>query len=204
MNQIEIGSARRGLAAYLVLVTALSAVGEGLVIATGRMDQIQWVMLMPALASVIVRLARQEGFGDVSFRWTGRRTLIGIVAGITFPIAVGVLAYGLAWMFGLADLDIPERLPGGAPIGRFMYVLLLNGGVLGLYGLIGAAGEEIGWRGYMLLRLIGGRVPYAIRFSDIELGWRMPDLAARDSAPAFRYTCWPSRSTMPATRRACT
>src|SRR5215472_12643311 len=133
MNQIEIGSARRGLVAYLVLVTALSAIGEGAIVATGRMDQIQWVMLMPALASVIVRLARHEGFGDVSFRWTGRRTLIGIAAGIAFPIVVGVLAYGLAWMLGLVELDIPERLSGGSPIGRFAYVLLLNGGVLGLY-----------------------------------------------------------------------
>ena len=92
---------------------------------------------------MIVRLARREGFGDVSFRWTGRRTLIGIVAGIAFPVAIGTIAYGLAWMLGLADLDIPDRLPGGAPAFRFLYVLVLNGGVLGLYGLIGAAVRRI-------------------------------------------------------------
>jgi membrane protease YdiL (CAAX protease family) len=175
MHNSEIKSARRGLVAYLVLVAALSAVGEGLVIATGRMDQIQWVMLMPALASVIVRLVRHEGFGDVSFRWTGRRTVIGIVFGITFPIAVGTVAYGLAWMLGLADLDIPDRLPGVTPLGRFAYILFLNGGVLGLYGLVGAAGEEIGWRGYMLLRLIGGQVPFPILLSGLIWGaWHLP------------------------------
>jgi uncharacterized protein len=175
MRNTQIDNARRGLVAYLVLVTVVSAISEGAIVVTGRMDQILWVMLVPALASVIARFARREGFGDVSFRWTGRRTLIGIVGGIAFPIAVGTIAYGLAWMLGLAILDIPDRLPGGAPALRFLYVLVLNGGVLGLYGLIGAAGEEIGWRGYMLLRLIEGRVPYGIVLSGLIWGaWHLP------------------------------
>jgi membrane protease YdiL (CAAX protease family) len=163
------------LTTYLVLVTVLTAIGDGVIVATGRMDQIVWVMLVPALASVIVRLVRHEGFDDVSFRWTGRRTLIGIGAGIGFPIAVGTLAYGLAWMLGLADLTIPDRLPGVPPLGRFIYILVLNGGVLGLYFLIGAAGEEIGWRGYMLPRLIEGKVPHAVLLSGLIWGaWHLP------------------------------
>ena len=175
MDNTRINNARRGLVAFLVLVALLSALGEGAIVVSGRMDQILWVMLVPALASVIVRLARREGFADVSFRWTGRRTLIGILAGIAFPIAVGTIAYGLAWMIGLAHLDVPDRPPGIPPALQFLYLLVLNGGVLGLYGLIGAAGEEIGWRGYMLLRLIDGRVPYAIVLSGLIWGaWHLP------------------------------
>jgi membrane protease YdiL (CAAX protease family) len=175
MHNTRVDRARHGLVAYLLLVAVVSAIGEGAIVISGRMDQILWVMLLPALASVIVRFARREGFGVVSFRWTGRRTLIGIAAGVAFPIAIGTIAYGLAWMLGLAELDIPDRLPGSVPILRFLYVLVLNGGVLGLYGLIGAAGEEIGWRGYMLLRLVDGKVPYAIVLSGLIWGaWHLP------------------------------
>src|SRR5947207_6694868 len=55
-------------------------------------------MWMPALASILVRLARREGFADVSFRFGGRRTWVALL----LPYAVGLVAYGVAWATGLA------------------------------------------------------------------------------------------------------
>lgn len=41
--------------------------------------------------------------------------------------------------------------------------------------LIGGVGEEIGWRGYMLTRLIDARVPYPVLVSGLIWGvWHLP------------------------------
>jgi uncharacterized protein len=172
-------SARHGLLAYLIVVAALSAVVEGALLLTGQTVLIQVLMLMPALASVVVRVLRREGFGDVSFRWGGRRTWIAIALGLLFPIVVGAIAYGSAWMLGLADLSISESLTGGSPLGRLAYLLLLNGGLNTLAFLVFSAGEEIGWRGYMLVRLVDGHIPFPELVSGVIWGlWHVPMILA--------------------------
>jgi membrane protease YdiL (CAAX protease family) len=168
-------NARRGLAAYLLIVFSLSAIGEGAAIWTGQYWLVYIVMLLPAVSSAIVRIARHEGFADVSFRWGGRRTWLVIGASVAMPLAVGGVAYGLAWSLGLAELHIPRSLPGGSDLFRFGYILAVSGGLNGLVGLVLTTGEEVGWRGYMLLRLIDGRVPYPIVTSGLIWGvWHTP------------------------------
>jgi membrane protease YdiL (CAAX protease family) len=53
---------------------------------------------------------------------------------------------------------------------------LLDALVLGtIVTLVFSAGEEIGWRGYMLTRLIDGRIPYPILASGLIWGiWHTP------------------------------
>jgi membrane protease YdiL (CAAX protease family) len=171
--------ARRGLAAYLLLVVTLSAIGEGAAILTGQYWLVYVVMLMPAVSSAIVRIARHEGFADVSFRWGGRRTWLVIGASIAMPLVVGGVAYGLAWSLGLAELQIPTSLPGGSDLLRFVYILVVYGGLNWLFGLVLTTGEEVGWRGYMLLRLIDGRVPFPILTSGLIWGlWHTPLIMA--------------------------
>ena len=61
--------ARRGLAIYYAIVVALSAAVQAVVISRPDMDGlIAGLMLVPAVASVVARLALKEGFSDVSFR----------------------------------------------------------------------------------------------------------------------------------------
>jgi membrane protease YdiL (CAAX protease family) len=168
-------NARRGLAAYLLIVFSLSAIGEGAAIWTGQYWLVYIVMLLPALSSAIVRIARHEGFGDVSFRWGGRRTWLVIGAGIAMPLFVGGVAYGLAWSIGLAELQVPQSLPGGSDLFRFGYILAFSGGLNFLFGLVLTTGEEVGWRGYMLLRLIDGRIAFPIVTSGLIWGaWHTP------------------------------
>jgi membrane protease YdiL (CAAX protease family) len=100
------------------------------------------------VASVAARLALREGFSDVSFRFGGVRGLGAIGIALAFPVAVGIVAYGAAWATGLAGLD---ALPSAGMVVPFAVGMGI--------GLVLAAGEEIGWRGYMLTRLIDSGVP---------------------------------------------
>jgi uncharacterized protein len=109
-------------------------------------------MLVPALASVVARLALREGFSDVSFRLGGRRGWRAILLALVFPVVVGLVAYGTVWVTGLAGFDPSFASPG-------LVVSFFVGMVL---GLVLASGEEIGWRGYMLTRLIDAGVPRPI------------------------------------------
>src|SRR3954468_21285346 len=106
-----VASARRGVLAYLLLVTLLSGAVQAVVIGNGRLDLVLVLMWMPALASILVRLARREGFADVSFRFGGRRTGVALLLVVVLPYPVGLVAYGLAWATGLATFAPPETVP---------------------------------------------------------------------------------------------
>ena len=168
-------SAQRGLITYLVVVMVLSAVLEGVMIAS-RLDVLVIVLMwIPGLTAIGVRLVRHEGFGDVSFRFGGRRTWWAILAAILLPVVVGLVAYGLAWTLGLATFAPPEDAPGGSAVGRFGMLFLVNAAAQWIPGAVLAAGEEIGWRGYMLPRMIQARIPHAVLLSGIIWGlWHTP------------------------------
>jgi membrane protease YdiL (CAAX protease family) len=101
------------------------------------------LMWSAAVASIVCRLVLREGFRDVSFRFGGARTLGFVAAGVAFPFVIGFVAYGVGWATGLADYVAP---PGGFVAG------LLLAATLGTVLSCVWAGEEIGWRGYLLTR----------------------------------------------------
>jgi len=158
-------NARRGLAIYFAIVVVLSAAIEGFIILNPSMDGlIAVLMLVPTIASVVARLSLREGFSDVSFRFGGRRGLGAIGLALVFPVAVGLVAYGIAWTTGLAGF---ETRPSVGMIVPFTVGLMI--------GLILAAGEEIGWRGYMLTRLIDAGVPRPVLASGLIWAfWHVP------------------------------
>ncbi len=158
-------TARRGLAIYFAIVLTLSVVIEGFLIANPtRVGAIALLMLVPTVASVVARLALREGFADVSFRLGGRRGLGAIGIALVFPVAVGIIAYGIAWTMGLAGLDSP-----------FSAGMVLPFAIGSIIGLVLAAGEEIGWRGYMLTRLIDAGVPRPVFASGLIWAlWHVP------------------------------
>src|SRR5262249_12633865 len=47
----------------------------------------------------------REGFADVSFRLGGRQGAKAIVVAVLFPIAIGLISYGIAWTAGLAHFS---------------------------------------------------------------------------------------------------
>ena len=161
------GRARRGLVLYCVLVVVFDAVFVAVVVGTGDARWILALMWSVAVASVVCRLVLREGFRDVSFRLGGVRTVGFVAAAVAFPVAIGLVAYGVGWATGLADYVAP---PGG-----FLAGLLLAATVSTVLSCVSAAGEEIGWRGYMLTRLIEGGIPCPVLVSGVIWGlWHVP------------------------------
>lgn len=167
-------AARRGLAIYFAIVVALSAPIQAITIWAdldgGANGALQWVALMaalmsvPTIASVVARLDLREGFADVSFRLGGRRGRVAILLALVFPAALGVVVYGPAWATGLVGFAL---LSPTNVVAAVIILLALNG--------VLAAGEEIGWRGYMLGRLIAAGVPRPILVSGLIWGaWHLP------------------------------
>jgi membrane protease YdiL (CAAX protease family) len=177
--------ARRGLAIYLGVVIVLTALFDVLVIAFSP----SWIMarmFAPAAASVVARLVLREGFADVSFRFGGRQTLKAILLAVVFPIVIGLVAYGVAWATGLARFDpqplglVPSFVGDTAsPITLFVVILAWAVTIGTIIGALSAAGEEIGWRGYMLTRLIDAGVPRPVLASGLIWGlWHVPLILA--------------------------
>jgi uncharacterized protein len=173
--------ARRGLVIYFGILVPLSAVFEALMIA-GSLAWFWALMWTPAAASVVARLVLREGFADVSFRLGGRRGWKAIGLALIFPIVVGLIAYGSAWMSGLVHFS-PELIglaapyvgDSASPIVAFVINLVVAATIVTIYSVRTAAGEEIGWRGYMLTRLIDAGVPKPILVSGLIWGlWHVP------------------------------
>lgn len=173
--------ARRGLIIYFAVLVPLSAVFEALMI-SGSLSWVLALMWTPAAASVVARLALQEGFGDVSFRVGGRRGWKAIGLALVFPIIIGLVAYGIAWATGLVQFN-PKviKLAAGyvgetaSPIAASMINIVVAATIVTIYSVRTAAGEEIGWRGYMLTRLIDAGLPKPILVSGLIWGlWHVP------------------------------
>jgi CAAX protease family protein len=173
--------ARRGLTIYFAVLVPLSVVFETLMI-TGSSSWVWALMWTPAAASVVARLALREGFGDVSFRLGGGRGSKAIGLALIFPIVPGLIAYGIAWTTGLVQfsprpiwLAAPYIAKTTSPGVVFMINLAVAATVVTVYSARTAAGEEIGWRGYMLTRLVDAGLPKPILMSGLIWGlWHVP------------------------------
>lgn len=160
--------ARHGLGIYFAVVFLLSAALEGFIISNPEFDGlIAGLMLVPALASVVARLMLREGFADVSFRFGGRRGWSATGLALALPVVVGIIAYGVAWTTGLASFQPP-------PVGDLAAALTSFAVGVGV-SLVVVSGEEVGWRGYMLTRLIDAGVPRPVLTSGLIWAfWHVP------------------------------
>lgn len=154
--------AKTGLAVFFIILIVLSIPAYWLRI-NGMMPMA--IIFTPAIASIITRLIRKEGFKDVSFRFLGQNNGKSYLTAFVFPMAFVLIAYGFAWISGLTDFDfstlrsnIQIPLPQNDVVG-FMLWAVLSWTVVAFLNLLFVAGEEIGWRGYMLTRLIDSGIP---------------------------------------------
>ena len=185
--------ARQGLAIYFVVLIITSGIVEWLIVKNGdpmshHPNLVLVLMWMPALSSAVARLALREGIRDVSFRFGGKAGLRSIGLAVLMPLIVGTVAYGIAWATGLvgfsaitpspAELAMSPaaaRLAALEPISRFLASVALGATVFTVYGCLWTAGEEIGWRGYMLTRLIAAGVPQPLFVSGLIWAvWHFP------------------------------
>jgi len=173
--------ARRGLAIYFAVLVPSTVFFEALII-SGRPSMVWALMWTPTAASAVARLLLREGFGDVSFRLGGTRGAKAIGMAVIFPVALGLIAYGAAWASGLVQfrpepirLITPYMSRAASPVLVFVANLAVAVSIITLFSARTAAGEEIGWRGYMLTRLIEAGVPKPILASGLIWGlWHVP------------------------------
>jgi membrane protease YdiL (CAAX protease family) len=144
-------------------------------------------MWIPGTVSIAFRMAFDEGFHDMGLRaGKVRYWMIAIFA----PLGLASITYLLAWLFGQANISrylkqqsmfgpMPFRLvwfdadaSAFSLLAQRLAMVLTIGVVLGfLTGL----GEEIGWRGYLLPRLIKAKVRFPILIGGIVWAtWHMP------------------------------
>jgi membrane protease YdiL (CAAX protease family) len=189
--------ARKGLLVFFAIVALGSGVFQGLILRSGKpIGTDPWLvyglMWTPGLASIVARLVFREGFRDVSFR-IGRAGWKAIGLAWLLPLAIGFAAYGAAWVTGLARFEIPALAQLGlstlAPPVRFAVLLGLSLTLVSFLSLFSAAGEEIGWRGYLLPRLIEAEVPRPLLLSGLVWAvWHLPLILSG------QYAAGPSRA----------
>ena len=116
------------------------------------------LMCSPGAAGLVTALVLKVPLRTFGWRWPKWKW---IFASYFIPIAYSLLAYGFIWMTGLGSPHYVQRArPGqGAAWEHHLWIQLLEDipfgvlplvtGLLGL-GTLGALGEEIGWRGFLV------------------------------------------------------
>src|SRR5262249_49578708 len=124
------------------------------------------LMYMPAVASIVARLALREGFGDVSFRSGGAAGQRAMLLAWLYPLVVGLLGSGAAWATAFAQFQSPlpprSHLYVDSPAANFLSSLLFMSTLGTAVSCVSGFGEELGWRGYMLTRVIAAGIPKPI------------------------------------------
>ncbi|MGL5809648.1 MAG: CPBP family intramembrane glutamic endopeptidase [Nocardioides sp.] len=176
--------ARRGAIAYLLTLGALSAITMTLYGVTGNQAFGAIALVSPAIACIGCRLALREGFADVSWRLGGRRTWRAFGIALVAPVVIAGLTYGLAWSTGLAEFDPlgAENPFGGAPVtiggssaASFLAQVAVALTVTTVALSLVAIGEELGWRGYLLPRLVQARVRRPVLIHGVIWAlWHLP------------------------------
>jgi uncharacterized protein len=180
----EAAQARRGLLVFGLLLLPLSLFGYWFFHVTRDSAPLNLstvpIMWAPAVSALLARLLLHEAVVDSSFRLHGRRGLRAIALTLTLPLLVGTLAYGAAAQSGLVELT-PPTFPGlSAETSELARVAVIVGlaATLGTLVLVPtAAGEEIGWRGYVVPRLVQAGAPRPVLVSGLLWGiWHLVPL----------------------------
>jgi membrane protease YdiL (CAAX protease family) len=126
------------------------------------------VMLTPLLSVLVMKLFvtregfSREGWADLGFNRAGFKV---------WPIAIGLpflvllVAYGAVWAAGIAHVAIPADLT------QPLIIAVMNT----IVGLLLCVGEEAGWRGFLLPRLLPlGRRPALLLSGLMQAVWHLP------------------------------
>ena len=145
------------------------------------------LMWIPGLASILFRLLFREGFADVGWRMGKVRFWAWAYIG---PLSLASLSVLVALLLGrvtvtphLSEQTMLEAVffklswlmrdaqVGGLLLQRFLAVALIGIGP----GFFCAFGEELGWRGYLLPRLMQAGWPSPLLLSGVVWGiWHLP------------------------------
>ena len=98
----------------------------------------------PALAAVVTRLLFQHNLRGFA---TGMGKPVWLAIAILLPVTVGFLMFGSAWLSGIAPFNTGKA----ATVIPAVFVPVFLYGIA--FNLFAAAGEEFGWRGFLVPEL---------------------------------------------------
>jgi membrane protease YdiL (CAAX protease family) len=144
------------------------------------------LMWIPGTVALVLRLIFREGFADAGFRagagrfWLCAFAVPFLMASATYLAASALQLVSITphlkeqSMFGPVPLRLvwwaPELGTAGLLAQRFLVTATLGVAV----GFAYALGEEIGWRGYLLPKLVEGRARFPILICGVVWGvWHM-------------------------------
>lgn len=145
---------------------------EAFIIASGGAGRfgVPWLvalMCIPGAIAILARLVFNAGFSDAGFRPGAYRYYAYAVA---IPLLLSLLLGLIASALDIRHFSLVVR---GAWAGTAVTALFVLGA-----GLVGAVGEEIGWRGFLLPKLVSGgsRHPYLVT-GLVWAAWHLPLIA---------------------------
>ncbi len=153
----------------------------------GIPDQVRGTAAMygPALSCILVRLLRREGFADAGLRLVARdkrRVWRWYLAAYLVPLLVLTAGLSASLVFGWQHWILPEtaRQLHFSPTVLASIVATLPVIIVGLV-MISTFGEELGWRGYLLPRLLPlGETKAALIIGIIWGLWHIPTILLDD------------------------
>lgn len=167
--------ARRGLLVFFAMLVPLSILSYALLMTSPIF--VLLLMWAPGLSSIFARIVLREGISDISLRIGGKQTLKKLPMILLLPVIIGLFAYGIAWVTGLVQYVTPDTFIKAPSAVIFVGTVLMQMLFGTIIGVLSSAGEELGWRGYMLTRLIDARIPKPVLTSGIIWGlWHLPVL----------------------------
>lgn len=156
-HAMSTNNAKRRTLTFLVFLGIFSAVGYYVSIALHIGWSAMLIMWCPGFAAIAASLVARRSFFQIGWRPGPLRYLL---AGWLLPLAYASATYATAWLTGIGaipsplflkraafTLNMPGRPPEEIIFSAFAYI-----SVMGLLN-IGALGEEIGWRGFLVPEL---------------------------------------------------
>jgi len=154
---------------FAILALALALVMIPVAATGGLITKLAYMWTPGIAVLVMLVVVTRDGYSREGWKSLGLHRLglsvwwIAILAGLL----ISVIAAAIVWATPLASFGVPETL------GEEAFEFLILGLIFGT--LVISMGEELGWRGYLLPRLLPlGRTRALVLVGLIQAAWHMP------------------------------